>query len=218
MSSRPSWFFSQTSNTRSYAAAKFVLSPHGALCSLRTLSTIVSPSNKRNHSGWRLKVMTILRKDSWVISEMPIPRAIATSMGVPVMEPLTSQRGTILVGSKCKPSSAPLALTSFTIPAHKSFHCASRASVIPGLMFGFFMIVATISWGKTWLPLSPFSTMESRKMSRSRIRLASSDRSVPFLVSFRNARDKSLVALLATLEISISSARWAANRTSGSAK
>mmetsp|Transcript_6430 Transcript_6430/g.18399 ORF Transcript_6430/g.18399 Transcript_6430/m.18399 type:complete len:209 (+) Transcript_6430:895-1521(+) len=198
-SSRASRCSRQTSRICSYAASKLVSAPHGARSSDCTFFTMLSPSFSLCHWGCVSKVRTMFRNAGWVISEIPMPMAIETSMGLPDMEPETSERGTIFERSNSMFSSLACASTCSTTFFHRSFHCASRTFSRIGLTFPF-MISATISSGIRAPPFNPSRVRWSTNISAHFWRLASlGRRTEPRAVSFRSALDSFRVALEANM-------------------
>mmetsp|Transcript_14158 Transcript_14158/g.38134 ORF Transcript_14158/g.38134 Transcript_14158/m.38134 type:complete len:286 (-) Transcript_14158:814-1671(-) len=176
-----------TSRTSSAACAKLVEPPQGAWRTSRTLSAMRASASNVTHCGLLSKVRTRWRKAGAVSSEVRIPRAMATSIGMPYMLPLTSTRGTSLprstanlaLGAEASSSSSrslswSLMLWAFSscvrTSSRKLAHCAcsTSSSAVERCPRP---ILAVISCGCSALPLSAVAS-ESARVARKALRAA----------------------------------------------
>mmetsp|Transcript_19348 Transcript_19348/g.32842 ORF Transcript_19348/g.32842 Transcript_19348/m.32842 type:complete len:408 (-) Transcript_19348:403-1626(-) len=189
---------------RSHAASKSVEPPHGARFTVSTFCWMVEQPETSTHEGRDSKVSMRSRKAGAASSETRMPSAMATSIGVPLIEPLTSTSGTSLPRSTClgsadarvsRPSrptpeadaawrtsrsrcSVALASAS-TTPSRIDRHCACirSASTVerpPRMHF------CAISCGWSALPFTPcLATRALRRLTRAATRAGSSGWRLP---------------------------------------
>mmetsp|Transcript_60760 Transcript_60760/g.100912 ORF Transcript_60760/g.100912 Transcript_60760/m.100912 type:complete len:239 (-) Transcript_60760:790-1506(-) len=186
----------------SHAASKSVEPPQFAPCIILTFSAILAQLLMSTHFGVDSKVSARSRNATCVSSATMIPIPIATSIGVPCMEPLTSTSGTsfprsIALGSAAlialiasspllspadsrtaaSRASAALAIASRT-PSRIASHCAciKSASTVERALQPAMHFCAT-SCGKSCFPLTAFAPLQrsaSRKCCRAATRAGSS--------------------------------------------
>ena len=95
-SSGPSCAATHVSSSRSIAAPKSVEPPHGARAAERTFACRLPSPASECQRGVDSNVMKRSRKAGWLTSEMRMPRPMATAIGSPCIEPLTSASATYL--------------------------------------------------------------------------------------------------------------------------
>mmetsp|Transcript_12822 Transcript_12822/g.40682 ORF Transcript_12822/g.40682 Transcript_12822/m.40682 type:complete len:316 (-) Transcript_12822:574-1521(-) len=172
----------------SMARSKLVLPPQGAAARRRTFSSTRAEASTECHRGWDSKVRTRLANCGAASSATRRPRAMATSMGVPVMLPETSTSATSFPRST--PRFSPSVATAFSAaaPARTSStmrrHCASRTSASRTEAVWSRRIAAwTTSCGKSCLPLSFRESAAARSAARHATRSSSSGKRSPVSTS-----------------------------------
>mmetsp|Transcript_9622 Transcript_9622/g.33079 ORF Transcript_9622/g.33079 Transcript_9622/m.33079 type:complete len:325 (-) Transcript_9622:411-1385(-) len=165
------------SKTRSSAFAKDVDPPQGAARAARIFSTGDAVASRACQRGSDSKVRKRSLNAGAANVETNNPSATATSMGVPPMEPDTSTSATTLPRFGPPSPASRRARRSASIARHCAF-ATSSSSVDDGPRH----TLLTISWGKSWAPLSFFpavASAASRTCSRHATRSASSGNRSP---------------------------------------
>mmetsp|Transcript_1161 Transcript_1161/g.3651 ORF Transcript_1161/g.3651 Transcript_1161/m.3651 type:complete len:234 (+) Transcript_1161:407-1108(+) len=180
-----------TSRMRSRALAKLVDPPQGACLAATAFSRMEAHAERSTQVGLLSKVRKRSRKAGCVSSDTRMPRATATSMGRPAMDPDTSTRATTLPMSTPLAAALPAAAAA-SGPASSAASSARRlaasaswlrtlsrrdrhwasstsASRVDTCPPEWPLTLATTSWGWSAAPLS-LEALPSAAISRRRLR------------------------------------------------